>query len=184
MRYLLLLLLILGSSTLHARTVGGVDLPDKQQVEAQSLVLNGAGIRSKYFMDVYVAGLYLTAPNENAKAILQANAPQSVRLVITSSHITHERLLDSIEEGVRQSAGKDFPRYQDMLQQMLDSLAIEIKVGDQFDFTYRPDSGTQVYRNGTLMSVIKSLEFKQVLYGIWLGDDPVQSSLKRAMLSQ
>ena len=184
MRWLIALLLfclpLLGS----ARTVNDVQLPDALQAGENNLVLNGAGIRSKYFLDVYVAGLYLPTPSDDARQIINADTPQSIRLVITSSHITRTRLLDSIEEGVRKSAGKDFPRYQSRLQTLLEAMTPEVETGDQYDFTYLPGVGTQIRRNGEILTTLATLEFKQILFGIWLGQDPVQNSLKDELLGQ
>lgn len=184
MRILLSLLFILLPASGFARTVGDVTLPDSLQIHNSALVLNGAGMRSKYFLDVYVVGLYLPQAGQDAQHIISADQVQAVRLVITSSRITRDRLVDSIEDGIRQSAGKEFPRYQPMLQELWDALTFEVKIGDQFDFTYVPQSGTHFYRNGELLRVLPQFDFKQVLFGIWLGNDPVQDSLKQALLDQ
>ena len=147
------------------------------------LALNGSGIRSKYFMDVYVASLYLPAHSRNANTIVAADAAQSIHLHIISSHITKDILIESIEDGIKQSAGASFPRYQSRLQELRDALTFEVKKGDRFEFTYLPGKGTHFYRNGKLLRVLPTLEFKQVLFGIWLGKNPVQSSLKTALLN-
>ncbi len=43
----------------EAATLAGVNLPDKTDVKGQSLVLNGIALRTKFFIKVYVAGLYV-----------------------------------------------------------------------------------------------------------------------------
>ncbi|MBK5259345.1 MAG: chalcone isomerase family protein, partial [Thermoanaerobaculia bacterium] len=43
----------------EAATVGGVDISDKTTVGGQTLVLNGAGLRKKFFIKVYTGALYL-----------------------------------------------------------------------------------------------------------------------------
>ena len=182
MRVLLLCLMLCLPALGVCRTVAGVDLPESIQVEQQTLTLNGAGIRSKYFMDVYVAGLYLPSASTDARAIVSADAPQSMQLTIISSHITRSRLIDTIEDGIKLSAGKDFPRYQPMLKELWDALTFEVKVGDRFEFTYLPGKGTHFYRNGALLRVLPEFDFKKVLFGIWLGEEPVQPPLKKALL--
>ena len=184
MRFWIILILVGWSALAQARQINGVDLPDTLTIDHNKLVLNGAGIRSKYFLDVYVAGLYLPAKIHNADQIIKADEIQSIRLVITSSLITHRRLYESIEDGVRKSAGKDFSRYKPMLSQLEQVLTFEVKSGDEFDFTFIPGEGTYFYRNGTLLRQLKDEQFKQVLFGIWLGKDPVQSSLKEDLLAE
>ena len=44
---------------LHAASLAGVTLPDTAQVAGTTLVLNGLGLRKKFVVKVYVAGLYL-----------------------------------------------------------------------------------------------------------------------------
>ncbi|MGL5395016.1 MAG: chalcone isomerase family protein, partial [Shewanella sp.] len=43
----------------HAKEVSGVQVADSITLDAQTLQLNGAGVRSKFFMDLYVGSLYV-----------------------------------------------------------------------------------------------------------------------------
>lgn len=165
-----------------ALTVGGVSLEDSIAIQGTALKLNGAGIRNKLFIDVYVAGLYLPERTQVAQRIIDGNEVQSIRLVVTSSQITRDRLIDAITEGIKMSAGKEFPRYEPRLQELWATLTFEIGEGDIFDFTYVPGEGTHVIRNGQPLRVMPEYEFKRVLFGIWLGKDPIQESLKADLL--
>ncbi len=46
------------SFSVSAVELGGIEMPDSLQVDGQELLLNGAGIRSKFVFDLYVIGLY------------------------------------------------------------------------------------------------------------------------------
>ncbi|HVL01521.1 MAG TPA: chalcone isomerase family protein [Dongiaceae bacterium] len=188
MRHLLSVLLALILLTplalpAKARQVGDVTLEDRIQVKDQALELNGAGVRHKFFLDVYVAGLYLPHASHDGNTVVTADEVQSVHLVITSSQITRDRLLESIEEGVQQSAGKDFPRYAPRMQELREAINFKVKPGDVFEFTYIPGEGTHVTMNGKQLRVLPEFEFKKVLFGIWLGPDPIQPSLKKELLA-
>ena len=63
---------------LHAATLAGVTLPDTVQVGSTMLVLNGMGIRTKYMVKVYVAGLYLEQKSSDPGAIIKADAPKRI----------------------------------------------------------------------------------------------------------
>lgn len=173
---------LLTALPVQARPVGDVDLPDTLNAGNSSLVLNGAGIRNKYFLEVYVAGLYLPAASHDANSILKADEVQSVRLVITSSQITRQRLLDSIEDGIRKSAGDDYPKFEPRMKELWEAITFEVKPGDTFEFTWVPGEGTHVVMNGKELRLLADHEFKQVLFGIWLSQNPVQESLKEDML--
>ena len=53
-----------------------------------------------------------------------------------------------------------------------------------YDFIYTPNKGIELYKNTKLIEVIEGLAFKQALFGIWLSDNPVQTSLKKEMLGK
>ncbi len=171
------------SSPVLSLEVGGVKLEDSRELQGKKLLLNGAGVRNKYFVDVYVAGLYLPAPNTSAQTIIASRDLQSVRLVITSSRITRDRLIEAITDGIRKSSGKDFARYEPMLGELWSAMTFEVQEGDVFDFNYVPGEGVHFVRNGSLLRVMTDFEFKKILFGIWLGEDPVQATLKEDLLS-
>ncbi|MBZ2188530.1 chalcone isomerase family protein [Alcanivorax sp. JB21] len=160
-------------------------LPETITVDDITLTLNGEGQRNKYLMNVYVAGLYLQSREQDAEEIIRRDEVQAVQLTITSSRVTQKRFMDSIEDGFRKSAGDDYPDYAPFLAELREDMAdIDIKDGDVFRFIYRPDEGTRFLRNDETLRVIEGLDFKQVLFGIYLGKDPVQDSLKRDMLGR
>ena len=45
-----------------------------------------------------------------------------------------------------------------------------------------PDSGTRVSLDGSAKGTIAGQVFNRALMKVWLGDNPVQESLKKAML--
>ncbi len=181
-RFLLVACLTI-SGTVQARQVSGISFPESMTVNNTTLALNGAGVRSKYFLDVYAVGLYLPEPSQNPAAIIRADEIQALRLVITSSHISKDRLIDSIEEGVLLSAGKDYPDYQPMLDELWSALNLQVRVGDVFEFIYEPGNGIVFMLNNQQLKVLPDFRFKRVLFGIWLGEEPIQKSVKAALLS-
>ena len=181
LRIFLLLLLVAGEA--DARQVGGMNFPESMVIDNRTLTLNGAGVRSKYFLDVYAVGLYLPETSQNSADIIRADEPQIIRLAITSSHISRDRLVDSIEEGIRLSAGKDYPHYEPMLEELWTALDIEVQIGDVFEFIYIPGKGTAFMMNGEELLVLRDFQFKKVLFGIWLGENPIQRSVKTELLS-
>lgn len=49
---------------------------------------------------------------------------------------------------------------------------------------YVPGRGLEVYKNDKLETTIENPKFKKALFGIWLGEDPAQSSLKEGMMGE
>lgn len=164
-------------------TLNGVTLPAELSFNAQMLELNGGGIRSKYFFDLYTAGLYLEQKSKDANAIVEADEMMAIHLEVTSSLITSDRMADAIKEGFEKSTDGNTAFVQDRIDELLKTFSNEaINLSDVFDIVYVPDLGTQTYKNGLLKSTIAGLDFKLALFGIWLSDDPVSSELKQGLL--
>jgi hypothetical protein len=155
--------------------------PAQQTFEGQALNLNGKGIRSKAFFNLYNAGLYLPASNQDAAAILAADQPSAVRLEITSSMISSSAMEEAVREGFKYS--NPDPALQPRIEKFISVFKDEIKEGDVYDFVYKP-TNMNIIKNGKAAAVIAGLDFKQALYGIWLGNKPVQASLKKALLGK
>lgn len=179
-----LLLALLITATAQV-TIGDVTLPGSLKAGNTNLVLNGGGTRVKFFMDIYVAGLYLPAKNSNADAIVKANEPQAVRLQITSNMATSDRMADAVKEGFEKSTGGKLAPIQGKIDRFLKLFRQEAIVKTNvFELVYEPAAGTKVYKNGKLLDTIEGMDFKTALFGIWLGNDPVEPKLKAGMLGQ
>ena len=162
---------------------GGITMPDTLQAGGDSLALNGAGIRSKFVFDLYVAGLYLKNKSSNAAAIIKSSDPMAIRLHIISGKITSEKMSKATREGFEKSTGKNTSGISSEIDQFIGAFSDPIKEGDVFEFVSTAD-GVNVTKNDSDKATIVSDEFKQALFGIWLSDHPVQSKLKNGMLGK
>src|SRR5204863_312904 len=64
------LLLATAALAASAAEVGGVKLDDRVRVQTADLQLNGAGVRTRYFFDVYAIGLYLAEKKADPAAVV------------------------------------------------------------------------------------------------------------------
>jgi len=147
-----------------------------------NLVLNGQGARDKFFIDLYIGGLYLVEKNSSAKDIIEADKPMNIRLHIVSSLISSEKMRDGIQEGFKNSTNNNIEPLKEKIDTFISVFQEEIKENDIYDFVYVPKIGTKVYKNSKLQKTIEGLDFKKALYGIWLSQAPAQESLKKDML--
>jgi hypothetical protein len=155
--------------------------PAQQTFVGQTLTLNGKGVRTKAFFNLYNAGLYVQEKSTDASAILSGNQPSAMRLEITSSMITSEKMEEAVREGFKQSTTD--PAIQPRIEQLIAVFKEAIKEGDVYDFVYQ-SSNVEIIKNGKPSATITGNDFKQALFGIWLGEKPVQASLKKALLGQ
>ncbi len=75
--FLLLFCLVVPVSAME---IGGVQMPDTLKLDGENLVLNGAGLRTKFFFKIYAGGLYLPRPSADATAVIGADEPMLVRM--------------------------------------------------------------------------------------------------------
>jgi hypothetical protein len=158
------------------------ELPPALKMGDQELVLNGTGAREQYFLDMYVAGLYMAERNADAAAIVEADAPMVIRIAITSQFVSQKKLVSSLQEGFEASTRGKLEPIATEIQQFRQCFADEIKRGDVFDLVYVPNHGVIVAKNGKTKGTVAGLEFKQALFGIWLSERPVDDGLKQALL--
>jgi|LGVF01.2.fsa_nt_gb hypothetical protein len=150
----------------------------------KNLVLNGQGTRDKFFIDLYVGGLYLKEKSSDFQTIIDADEKMSIRLHIVSSLITSKKMEDGTREGFTKSTNGNTEQIKEKIETFLAVFLEEIKENDIYDFLYIPSTGVQIYKNSELKETIISLEFKKALYGIWIGENPAQNSLKEDMLGE
>ncbi|EMP56474.1 hypothetical protein MSNKSG1_04046 [Marinobacter santoriniensis NKSG1] len=172
------------SAPVSARTIEGVDVPETYQAMGTDLKLNGAGTRSKWFMDLYVGGLYVPQAESDGQAVIDADEPQAITLHIISGLITSDRMTEATLEGFEASTHGNMAPVQDEIDRFMDVFKDEIKEGDVFDLVYVPDEGVRVLKNGKMKDTIGGLAFKKALFGIWLSDKPAQEDLKEEMLGK
>ncbi|MGO1691504.1 MAG: chalcone isomerase family protein [Marinobacter sp.] len=172
------------SAPAMALTVGGVDVSDTYTANSTELQLNGAGTRSKFFIDLYVGSLYVPQAQSNGNVVVDADEPQAITLHITSGMITSDRMTEATLEGFEASTNGDMASIQSDIDQFMAVFKEEIKEGDVFDLVYVPGEGVKVRKNNEDKGTVGGLEFKKALFGIWLSDEPAQNSLKKKMLGR
>ena len=57
-----------------------------------------------------------------------------------------------------------------------------IAAGDEILLTWVPERGTKVTVRGTDRGVIEGRDFADALFAVWIGPNPVQEDLKKALL--
>ncbi len=173
------MILVMLSTLSFGVKISGIDMPDAMM--QNNLILNGAGVRSKFFFDLYVGGLYLKEKSQNATNIINSNMPMAIKLHITSSLISSKKMQDATMEGFENSTDNKMEPIKNEIDQFINVFKKEIKDGDIYDFIYK-NNKVSIYKNTKLITTIKGLKFKKALFGIWLCNKPAQESLKKKML--
>ena len=160
--------------------VAGVKLADKVSVGGQTLVLNGAGLRSK----IYVGSLYLPQKVGDLAGVL-ANGPRRIQMTFLRD-LTLKQLVGAVVGGLNENnspaemAAVKVPT-DELLWIMQRYQDVAVKEDDILTIDYI-DGSTTVALNGEVGGVIPGEAFNRALTRIWLGDKPSQGGLKKAML--
>lgn len=184
LRKLVAFVLLLFSATAFGMEVAGVKLPETVATGANlpPLVLNGAGVRSKFFIKVYVGALYLPARTTEADAVLRHTGPLAVHMYFLHSEVTKEKLVGAWNDGFSANLGEtERARLGERIQRF-NGLFQTVRRGDVIRLDYAPGAGTAVSINNEKRGMIEGEDFMQAWLRIWLGKEPADAALKRAML--
>jgi hypothetical protein len=178
--FLAALLTLAFVSPAFAREVAGVTLPDTTTVEGKTLKLNGMGLRTKVVFKVYVLGLYLENPSKDATAIISSDQIKSLRMSLLRS-VGGAKIAETIMEGFERNSKAQMGALKARLDK-LRAMIPDVVKGDEIVFTYVPGKGTLVRAKGAEKGVIEGKDFADALFSVWLGANPAQEDLKKALL--
>ncbi len=175
-------LVVVSMFDLHAANLAGVTLPDTEQVGNTKLVLNGLGLRTKFVVKVYVAGLYLEQKSSDASAIIKSDAPKQIVMKFVHG-ASKSQMTDAFDESFHDNTPDAVKTMKADIDRLLGALD-PVKVGDQMVFTYVPGTGTTYAINGQEKLTIPGAAFAPVLFSVWLGPKPPNADLKKGMLGR
>ena len=179
----LLLTAALAATPLFAANVGGVNLEDKITVGNHSLVLNGAGIRKKFMIKVYVGALYTTATEKSAERIIATDAPR--RLVMHFLFgVDKGKIAEAWTEGLADNTPNASAEVKKNFK-TLESWMQDMAKGQRIVMTYVPGTGTTVEVNGKVKGTIPGKATNDAILATWIGPDPGPGSdFKAAVLGK
>lgn len=158
--------------------------PGSLKLGEQTVVKNGVGSRKKMMLSLYDGTLYLPQKSSDAKAIVQADQPMAVHIKITSRFVSQEKMVAALNDGFKASTRGNTAAINDDITKFKACFAEPIKMNDVFILAYVPKKGVVVFKNNQKKGVVGDLAFKKSLFGIWLGQKPIDSGMKTAMLGK
>jgi hypothetical protein len=170
-----------------ALTIAGKVLDDTVRVDQQALVLNGAGMRTKYFFNVYIGALYLRERLHSTEAVLADKGPKRVELYVMR-HVGADRFVEAFQTAINNNLPPDEYRAVSARLARFEQGFAEIGAVDEDSvilLDYLPQADQTVLSvNGKERVRIPGADFYSALLKVWLGRHPAQESLKKAMLGE
>jgi hypothetical protein len=181
--YVVIVAFLMAIPSIAQTEVAGVRLPNSLEAGETQLTLNGAGVREKFWMDMYAGGLYTNKKMTEASKVMNAEAPMALKLHIVSGLISSKKMSSAVEEGFQNSIKGNTKPFRPKIDKFISFFSEEITKNDVFDITYLPSRGVVVFKNNKELGTIEGLDFKKALFGIWFCDKPADEDLMKGMLN-
>jgi Chalcone isomerase-like len=167
-----------------AREVSGVNVPDAVSVGGAELKLNGVGLRRAtiFNVKVYVGALYLAAASHDPDAIVRADEPKSVRMHFLRK-VGKDKIMEAFREGFEKNSGAEAKALNPGLDRVAAVLPGELIEGADMTVTYVPGKGTTV-SCASGEATVEGKPFADAMFRNWLGPNPADGDLKKAMLGK
>jgi hypothetical protein len=167
-----------------AAEIAGAPFDDSVRLGGKDLVLNGLGMRTKYTIKVYAAGLYLPERKATLAEIQKLDGPRRVELIFfrdISSMDFGDAFLHALSANT-EAAEKERIMTQTMEFGEIFASLPGAKRGDVLHVDWIPGTGTVCEMNGKRIGhALPDIAFYNAVLRIWLGEHPVDSSLKTAL---
>lgn len=184
---LLSLGLLAGTAQAAAIDLAGVKIEDTYNLKGNTLMLNGAGIRYKVIIKVYVAALYLNKKTSSPEEVLSQAGPKHMSVTMLRN-IDANELGKLFARGMEDNMPKeDFVKVVPNILRMsqLFSDYKNLKAGDKFEIDWVPGTGTIISIKGKPYGEpFKEPEFFNALLRIWIGQKPADWKLKDSLLGK
>ena len=174
---------LLAVPALHAATLAGVTMPDEVTVAGKTLKLNGMGLRKKFVIKVYVAGLYLAQPSHDAAQIVAPDEIKRIDMHFLTNKATKKKMDEAWREGFEKNSPQDYAALKERVEQFADFFP-DMKDGDVIELTIIPGEGTTAALNGEVKGKIDGADFAAALMRVWLGPEPPSEGLKEGLLGR
>ena len=164
--------------------LAGIELVPKINVNKVDLFLNGAAIRSKFFIQTYIISLYAATPIRDEKNGIESNIERSLRMQIITPLATSKAVSENIQAGMKDGLGSLYFKQRDLvddLRKVIEASGVQYK--DIIDIYYTTEGTLKLYKNEVEIYTNKDGKlFAETILGMYLGKNPKDKKIKEALL--
>jgi len=149
------------------------------------LLLNGAGVRRRLFINVYVGALYLMRRQNTAQGVIADEGPKRMLVHVLRDEVPSDQLVSAIQDAIAANhTPAELGEMDGALREFRDMLSalVVLRKGAVIALDYLPGAGTRVTVNGQQRGTVAGAAFNRALLRVWLGEHPVDVRLKQALL--
>ena len=184
-RIMVLVFTLLLCSSVNAKEIAGVDVPEQVQgSDGKMLVLNGAGIRSKFFFKIYIAELYLENKLATVDDVIGNEGAKRMVMHFLYDEVGKEDIVESWVEGFKDNGTENQLKELAGEIESFNTMFDTVKSGDAIVLDYVPGTGTMVSIRDEQKGAVPGKPFNDLLLSIWLGKEPVDEDLRDSLLGK
>jgi len=182
----LALSLALTCSTSFALQVSDAHFPENVEASKThpALTLNGAALRELYLLvESYAGALYLEQPSQDAQTIINSHQHKKMVFHVLLKKVSARRLSNALQEALVLNINQELhTQLQPAINAMLSFFEGNLHNGDQVEFIYTPNKGTEVVIGGISKGTIQGKDYFDSMLKVWIGENPVTRSFKEQVL--
>ncbi len=173
------------SARAQVQEVEGFRFDPTVRLGGADLVLNGIGVRKRFFIPVYVAALYVPQRSADPETLLSQSGPRRMSLRFVRD-VEAELFMTSLDAGMRKHySPQQLAAWQDQWQKLtrVISTMVLARRADHITWDYTPQDGARVMQNSVArVPSMKGEDFYNAVLRVWLGPQPADADLKKGLL--
>lgn len=164
--------------------LAGIELSNKINVNKVDLFLNGAAIRSKFFIQTYIISLYSAEKITDENTAINSTIERSLRMQIITPLATSKAVSDNIQNGMKDGLGSLYHQQKDLvddLRTVIENSGVQYK--DTIDIYYTSKGELKLYKNeAEIYSNKNGKLFAETIFNMYVGKQPKDKKIKDALL--
>lgn len=160
------------------------ELPPACEVAGSRVILNGSAVRTVWGFEVYRIGLFLTAANHDADAILQSDRnPKRVQIIMLRS-VSSDQFTGTVQQSIdRNFTPEEKTAFEGQLSSFLGFFhgGADLRPGSEVILDFVPGRGMVAALDGRELGSIAGDDFYHAILRLWLAK-PLQSSIRDGLL--
>ncbi len=134
----------------------------------------------RLFFKLYDVALYLT-PGTSFENVLGASTSYRLQFRYLRE-IDKSIILESSDKMLRKNlSSQEYEQIAERVER-INRAYRTVRDGDRSSLTYQPGTGTTLRINGEPIVMIKGEDFARLYFKIWLGEEPISSTLRESVL--
>lgn len=164
--------------------LAGVNLTTKIILNHTDLYLNGAAVRSKFFIQTYIISFYTEKSITSMQEAVYSTIARSLRMQIITPLATSKAVSENIQNGMKESLGNVYNNQKELIEDLryvIETSNVQHK--DVIDIFYAENVGLKLYKNETEIYHNQDGKlFAETIFGMYVGDKPKDKKIKEALL--